>query len=254
MKKVLKCIIDIIKYVLVGVIIMLLMCIIQDKGLIQDDDLAFTFVNLASVAAFLLMMKLEKKNVKEYLKINTLKRKIIIALIALAVGIFLIDLSLTPLLSNNLPSNNSENEMTFTFIIYITFVAPICEEILFRGIIFNKLKSSLNLILAILIQALIFGLAHGGFCVQSVNAGLGGIIYGITFILTDSILASLLLHFLNNFFVTVTILLGFREITNEPHYIISLLGIIIFIIAAKALFNLTHKFSHRDKCMSSKQL
>lgn len=242
MKKVLKCIIDILKYVLVGVIIMILMCIIQDKGLIRDDDLAFIFANLASVAVFLLMIKLEKKKVKEYLKFKTLKSRIIISLIALEIGIFLIDLSLTPLLSNNLPSNNSESEMTITFIIYITLIAPICEEILFRGIVFNKLKSSLNLILAVFIQALIFGLAHGGLSVQSVHAGLTGIIYGMTFLLADSILAPILLHFLNNFFVTATILLGFMEITNQPHYITSLLGIIIFIIVAKVLFNITHGF------------
>lgn len=36
----------------------------------------------------------------------------------------------------------------------------ISEEILFCGIVFNKLKSSFNLILAVLIQALIFGLSH----------------------------------------------------------------------------------------------
>ncbi|MDR3595620.1 CPBP family intramembrane glutamic endopeptidase [Clostridium sp.] len=256
MKKVLKCIRDILKYVLVCIIIIILMCIIQDEGLIRDDDLAFIFANLASVVVFMIMIKLEKKNVKEYLKIKTLKSRSIIALIALAVGIFLIDLSLTSLLSNYLPSNNSGDEITFTFVIYITLVAPICEEILFRGIVFTKLKSSFNLILAVFIQALFFGLAHGGLSgnvVQSVHAGLTGVIYGITFLLADSILAPILLHFLNNFFVTVIILFGFGEVTNQPHFIISLLGITIFIVAAKVLFNITHGFSHEDKCMLLKQ-
>lgn len=251
MKKILKCTRDILKYILVGFIVMILMCIIQDEGLILDDDLAFIFANLVSVVVFMLMIKLEKKNVKEYFKIKTLKSRSIIALIVLAVGIFLIDLSLIPLLSNYLPSNNSEDEITVTFVIYITLIAPICEEILFRGIVFNKLKSSFNLILAVFIQALFFGLAHGlsGNVVQSVDAGLTGIIYGMVFLLADSILAPILLHFLNNFFVTVTILLGFEEVTNQPHYSISLLGITIFIVAAKVLFKITHGFPHEDKYM-----
>lgn len=250
MKKFLKCIRDILKYILVGFIIMILMFIIQDEGLILDDDVAFIFTNLVSVVVFLIMIKLEKKNLKEYFKIKKLKSRNIIVLIALAVGIFLIDLSLLPLLSNYLPSNNSGNEITVIFVIYITLIAPICEEILFRGIIFNKLKSSVNLILAVFIQALFFGLAHGlSANIQSVHALSTGIIYGVVFLSADSILAPILLHFFNNFFVTVTILLRFEEVISQYQYSILLLGITIFIVAGKVLFNTTHGLSNKDKYM-----
>lgn len=100
---------------------------------------------------------------------------------------FLINLSLTPLLSNYLPIDNSVDgiTLTFTFTVYATLVAPICEEILFRGIVFNKLASSFNLILAVLIQTLILGLAHGGLSgniVQSVHAGLNGLVFSIIYL------------------------------------------------------------------------
>lgn len=81
MQKILNCIIYILKYVLVGIIIMITMAIIQEKGLIYDDDLAFIFVNLVSTVVFTIMMKLEKKNVKEYLRFNVLNNKSVLSLI-----------------------------------------------------------------------------------------------------------------------------------------------------------------------------
>lgn len=252
MQKFLKSIIYILKYVFVGYFIMIIMMIIQEKGLIYDDDLAFIFAFLASTVVFMIMLKLEKKNVKEYLKFSILSSKSIMALIAVSIGSFLIDLSLVPLLSNYLPSTNSVDGITLTFAIPSILVIPICEEILFRGIMFNKLISSVNLILAVLIQALIFGLAHGalhGNVLQSVLAGLSGIVFSIVYLWTGSILAPILLHFLNNFFVTSIILLGFENITDQPHYIISLLGIAIFIIASKILYDIRYRFSQEDKYM-----
>lgn len=257
MQKFLNSIIYILKYLFVGIFIMIITIIIQEAGLIYDDDLAFIFINLASTVVFMIMMKLEKKNVKEYLKFNILNSKSVMALIALAIGGFLIDLSLIPLLSNYLPNDNPVNGLTLTLAIQATLVVPICEEILFRGIVFNKLISSVNLILAVFIQALIFGLAHGalsGNVVQSVQAGLGSIVYSIVYLWTGTILAPILLHFLNNFFVTLAIFLGWDNITNQPHYIILLLGIALFIIAAKILFNITYRLLHEDKYMIQKKI
>lgn len=243
MQKILESIIYILKYIFVGFIIMMIMAAIHEGGLIYDDSLTMILGYLVYVVIFMIMIKLEKKNVKKYLKFNTFNSKIIIGLIPLAVGIFFINLSLSPLLSNYSSSNNVSDKMTLTSAICVILVAPICEEIFFRGIIFNKLKLNINLFLAVFIQALVFGLFHGG---GVVNAGLIGIIYAMIILWADSIWASILLHLLNNFFATLIILLGFENVINEPHYIISFLGIVIFIIAAKFLFKITHKFSNED--------
>lgn len=243
MQKILESVLYILKYIFIWFIIMRTIGLIQEVGLIYDDSITMILGYLVYVVIFMIMVKFEKKDVKKYLKFNMFNSKIIVALIVLAVGIFIINLSLSQLLFNNSLSNDVSDEMTLTSAIYVVLVEPICEEIFFRGIIFNKLRLNINLFLAVFIQALIFGLFHGA---GWVNAGLIGIINAIIVLWTDSIWASILLHILNNFFAILIILLGFENVINEPHYIISLFGIAIFIIAAKVLFNITHKFLNED--------
>jgi len=76
--------------------------------------------------------------------------------------------------------------------------AGICEEALFRGFLLHYLHTSpwrLNLTLALLLSALIFGLQHLYQGVQGVivSAVLGAL-FGLLFLLSGSLLLPMLLH------------------------------------------------------------
>lgn len=87
-----------------------------------------------------------------------------------------------------------------TLAIQVVITAPILEELLFRGIILNGLLSKYkkNYKKAIIISALIFGIAHLNIP-QGVNAFIIGIVIGGIYYCTGSMKLSIFAHFINNF-------------------------------------------------------
>jgi membrane protease YdiL (CAAX protease family) len=82
--------------------------------------------------------------------------------------------------------------------VLVGLTAGICEEALFRGFLLHYLHTSpwrLNLTLALLLSALIFGLQHLYQGVQGVivSAVLGAL-FGLLFLLSGSLLLPMLLH------------------------------------------------------------
>jgi membrane protease YdiL (CAAX protease family) len=88
--------------------------------------------------------------------------------------------------------------------------APVAEEVVFRGIIFQKLDAAIGTLRAVVLSALLFALIHAPYWYLSgVKAGkalavsLGGIfVYGVVFAgllrLTRSLWTPMVYHFLNN--------------------------------------------------------
>ena len=89
---------------------------------------------------------------------------------------------------------NSDNwtlraEVFFAFVI----VAPITEELIFRGIIFEGLRDRYGNASAIVSSALLFGAIHGG-TASVVYATLGGIVLALLVLWTRSIVLSIGMH------------------------------------------------------------
>lgn len=82
-------------------------------------------------------------------------------------------------------------------ILSVAIIAPIFEEVLFRGIILNGMNKFLNSKIAVVISALLFALMHMNL-VQGVNTFFLGIILGFIYIKTKSIYLSIFGHFINN--------------------------------------------------------
>lgn len=78
-------------------------------------------------------------------------------------------------------------------IICICILAPIGEELLFRGVMLHYAKRFMLPILAILLQALLFGVYHGN-VVQGAYATFMGIILGAVACKFKSIVPAMLLH------------------------------------------------------------
>ena len=125
-------------------------------------------------------------------------------------------------------------------------LAPLVEELVFRGVLLNRLKVRIGVIPAILISSFLFGMGHefGGM----ISAFLFGICMCILYLKTDNILIPISVHFLNNLVVTIlessnidVLLLEFPWII--PTLIISLLSAVLLIIyiykGVKEVKNLT---------------
>jgi membrane protease YdiL (CAAX protease family) len=81
--------------------------------------------------------------------------------------------------------------------IAVAVVAPITEEIIFRGIILRGFLKHYSIKKSIIVSALIFGLIHMNPW-QFVSASIGGLILGWWYVKTNSIVLTIFGHALNN--------------------------------------------------------
>ncbi|HTJ26899.1 MAG TPA: type II CAAX endopeptidase family protein [Candidatus Limnocylindria bacterium] len=79
----------------------------------------------------------------------------------------------------------------------LVILAPIVEEMVFRGLLFGALSPRIGILAAALISALIFGLVHGDAVLFPTLAALG-LINALTYAATGNLVVPISLHALNN--------------------------------------------------------
>ena len=102
------------------------------------------------------------------------------------------------------------------------------EEIVFRGCIFSVLKRNMNIVIALIIQALIFAIVHENI-VQSSYVFFLGLVLGFVFIYTGSLLGNIICHITFNLFGMVLLPLLASLYYNPIIYII--IGVILIIFS-----------------------
>lgn len=101
------------------------------------------------------------------------------------------------------------NTIGYLFLnIFVAALAPaICEEIVFRGMILNGLRSKFKDSVSIVLSALMFALMHGNLQ-QLVYPFLFGMCLALIYMRTGSIISCMIAHFTNNFLVILFSYLG----------------------------------------------
>jgi sodium transport system permease protein len=96
------------------------------------------------------------------------------------------------------PFERLVNAAPLTAVILVLAVIPaICEEIAFRGFIFNGLRQKGAGARAVLVTAVLFGMSHG-MLQQSLAATLMGLLLGWITLRSGSLLPALVVHAINN--------------------------------------------------------
>ncbi len=85
-------------------------------------------------------------------------------------------------------------------IIIMAVIVPFFEEILFRGLVYNKLRATLPLWVTIILQALLFGMVQGN-VLSGLYALIIGILLGITYMITKSIWVPVIIRVIFNIFI-----------------------------------------------------
>ncbi|WP_069649783.1 CPBP family intramembrane glutamic endopeptidase [Caloranaerobacter ferrireducens] len=80
-----------------------------------------------------------------------------------------------------------------TVLLIIGILVPIFEEILYRGLIYKRLVEDINIWVAIIIQAILFGLTHFNL-IQGLYTFVLGIILALTYHWVKSIWAPIIIH------------------------------------------------------------
>lgn len=118
--------------------------------------------------------------------------------------------------------------------ISLCLIAPIFEELIFRGYILERLTRKYSELTALIISSLFFGTIHLNF-IQVPNAFFAGLILGIIYLKTKSIIPSILIHFINNSLCTLCSYMNFYNDTKFNIINLSF-GIIILVFCIYVFF------------------
>lgn len=144
---------------------------------------------------------IRKRNIREELNLFKFKGEGIIPLILLGIGlnVFIsILFSVIPFPEDwiNSYTNSSANITQGDYVISllsVVIVAPIVEEVIFRGLIYTRLKNGIPLILSAVIASVVFGIIHGTI-IWAIYTFLLSLILIWVFERFHSLLANIILH------------------------------------------------------------
>ncbi|MGI5060650.1 CPBP family intramembrane metalloprotease [Treponema denticola] len=138
----------------------------------------------------------------------------------------------------------------FMFIATV-IISPIFEEILYRGLMYNKLKEISNAFIGVLISSILFALLHipkYGFGINTFFLFLVGILLAYCYEKSNNIYVPIFVHSINNFFIFLFNYVYFYFLIII-YFIIFIIGIMIAIqeikkhLKARKTFNLVQSAS-----------
>lgn len=220
---------------------------------ISVDIIILYIRGLFNILSYILVIRkiIKEINLKENFKLKIqykpkLKECIYIILAVIGYRVFY-ENTLVPLMSNipmsplleaaleNVFDENTSYSIPL-FIISVIVVAPVFEEIIYRGIILEQLYKRYGSLKAIGISSLLFAIMHLNIH-QGVNGFFLGIILGFIYIKTNSLLLGMFLHFVNNFLVIISIYLPFLDADSSKFNIVQLAGGVLLLLIAYKFFN-----------------
>lgn len=114
--------------------------------------------------------------------------------------------------------------MGFLFnVLSSVILAPVVEELLFRGVLFNRLNEKMSLILAMLISSLLFGLFHGLGVAQFVF----GLCMCVVYLKTRNIMVPIIIHIMNNLFAVI-----FADILHVESFILQMPMLAVILVVS----------------------
>lgn len=227
-----------------------LVAFLLDKG-----NLLSIITAVVTLVFYLVIQILWKKTIKSTLFLNpvSFKKWWPIPFLGIALNVFTsFVLDSIPIPEHIIESyselTSSFNEISIILIITVVIVAPIFEEIMCRALVMNSLNRGMPLTLAIIIQAILFGLLHVHI-ISIAYATCLGIILAIVRIRYNSLYPCILLHMMYN--AANYILLPLYNILPEADYVFYLLGLISAILSV-VLFVLMLKKTKNYKSLYNK--
>lgn len=145
----------------------------------------------------------------KYFKLNNISNKILFPLIVFSIGVFILSDAIDRIINTFIPVPNFYEEMLGTLkwndglsfliiIIGVVFIAPIVEEMIFRGLLLGGIeKKYKSAILPIIYSSIVFAAIHGlpSFFIQIF---LIGMVLGFLSIKFNSVFPGIVLHSINN--------------------------------------------------------
>lgn len=235
-------------------------------GLFQSTDLAnyndlkplfnILVLIITSISTVIIIAKLfvnDNKSIKEDNFFNQKSKQNLSVIFFIMIGYILLRNTIISPIFDILGSQSDNNTFAnitskFTIdqvILYIGIyiyqslaIAPITEEVLFRGIILKGMINNYSVKKSIIFSSLLFAIVHGSI-EQGIYAFIGGILFSIIYLYTKSLKYTIIAHFINNLCMIIP---SPNTVLFSVIYIV--LGITFILISLKIL---KFKDSKKDK-------
>lgn len=212
-------------FIITGIIIvaevLLLICGgFNDVDQITDDIINGPFYHymttlasvLSAVVPGLIYLKLSKNHISDCLTVKSVKPAMLIALIFMGMGVAMVANEAADIVTKNfsmlgfdynLEMNSSSSSVynNFLYVISTAVTPAFAEEFAFRGILMGTLRKYGDSF-AIITSAIMFGAMHGNI-IQIPFAFILGLLFGFIDCKANSIIPSIIIHFVNNFYSVI---------------------------------------------------
>jgi len=244
------------RLLLAYVSIVVFFCVISEVPIIKswkpwNESLFLLLCNLGVIVWFIFKLRRSQRNMKEELislrsslKKSDIAFSILINItftIGFLIAVIYAVIYLWPAGGKELLKGLNETDISTLYEIIVnaiaaTFIAPVAEEFIFRGIILNRLKIKIGVKKAIIISSILFGLIH--YELGIVSAVIFGICMSLIYLKTKNIFVTSSIHIINNFIVSAVQVISFlmskgaaqQSITaNDFSWYLLLIGILSLI-------------------------
>lgn len=175
---------------------------VEKKVLASTHSLLIIY-SIIFFLTLLLLFAIRRKNFLRELRLNKFSVSYVPALLVLALGLILFINCVLNLLPRSMLEDYSESSSSLSqgafalSMLTQALIAPLTEEVTFRGLILSRFNKALPKWFGILVSSFLFGLVHGQI-VWFIYAAFLGIILCLIANRMDSILCTILLHMLFN--------------------------------------------------------
>ena len=189
-------------------------------------------------------------NIKKSIKFNKFSLKKFLMYFVLFIGVYFVSNVITNIFVSLFPESLEKFSLVediltvdnmWLGLFLIALLPAIAEEFFFRGIVLTSFKKKYGVMVGIVASALIFGIYHMNW-VQGINAFILGLALGYIYVKTDSIITTMLLHFLNNGYAVLCEF--YPKLIFEPS---NFLVIIIIVISVIAIISIVYISEKKDK-------
>lgn len=205
----------------------------------NENSFALSIViSVVSALIYLGVCKLRKKNISEYIQIRKAPLMIFImaAIVAISARLMVevyctlirnVEVFRKSIIESATVAPRLSTRLDFAIAFFsVLIAAPIFEEFLFRGLIMGELKKVMRPWAAILIQAVLFGISHGSLF-QIPYTMLIGLLLGIIYHRTKTVIAPIICHSVYNFSATLML----SEISNRGNIVFMSVAVVLLALS-----------------------
>lgn len=198
---------------------------------LMDNTMMFSLVSgLLTLIVILIFYCIRKKRLSEALWLRSVPAPTLLTGAVLAPGLYLVVTTGLAMLPEAWLDSYSEasagiDSGTLVGVIAVAVVAPVVEEIVFRGLVMNRLARVMPGWLAVALSAAVFGACHGH-PVWFAYAFVLGVVFGFIDLRANSILPSILGHMAFN---AIGQVFSFIPETEEGTEMLVALGVLLLV-------------------------